>query len=56
MQTKHYLLIGAALTSLGTMVGSLPSWDAITPLFVGGLLGSLGSTITALYMQRPNEP
>jgi hypothetical protein len=55
MQTKHVLILAGWLASVGTMVASLPSWsDATTPLFVGGLVGSLATQVIAVYMERPN--
>jgi fructose-specific phosphotransferase system IIC component len=55
MQTKHVLILAGWLASVGTMVASLPSWsEATTPLFIGGLVGSLATQVIAVYMERPN--
>jgi hypothetical protein len=50
MQTKHYVILGACLVSIGAMVGGLDNWAAATaPLFVGGVIGVVGAQFVALF-------
>jgi hypothetical protein len=56
MQTKHILILAGWGASAGTMIASLPDWHAaISPLFVGGLIGSLATQVLAIYSDKP-EP
>jgi hypothetical protein len=52
MNRKHWYIIGTALTGIGMQLGGLPHWPDITPLFVSGILVTVGSTITALFTDK----
>lgn len=50
MESKHYLLIVAFLTGLGTAISGLHDWrDALAPLFIGGAMVQIASLIGALF-------
>lgn len=54
MTGRHYLLIAGCLTGVGGMMLALPNWHAaMTPQFIGGAIGVLGATLTAIYTERP---
>ncbi len=53
MKGKHWLIFSGCLVSTGVMVSALHSWqEALSPAFVGGFLGVLGSQIAALYAEK----
>jgi len=55
LEPKHYLLFGAFLISLGTQLAGLDhGWhDAVTPSFIGGLIGQIGVMIGAVFVGAP---
>lgn len=54
MDTKHYVVIAAFLTSFAALIGGLPSWGAATsPLFVSGIIGAIAAAIGAFYTEPP---
>ena len=53
---KHYAVLAALFTSLGSMVSSLPNWPmALQPSFVGGLLGVVASMFVALNTEKVQQ-
>jgi hypothetical protein len=58
LQTKHWAVIGAQLIAVGAQLAGLAhGWhDALTPAFIGGLIGQLGVTVTAIFVGAPRDP
>lgn len=55
MSMKHLALLGASLASIGAMGAGAHEWaEVLSPQFVFGALAAIGTTITALYTDRPN--
>lgn len=57
LEMKHFAILGGFLISLGTAIGGLEhGWhDAITPGFIGGMLGQVGTLILAIYVGAPGQ-
>lgn len=56
MRTKHWALLGLSLVSVGAMGAALPSWGAaLTPAFVFGVVGVIGTQLVTLYTDKPNK-
>jgi hypothetical protein len=54
-EPKHTAVVAALLVTLGTQIGGLQhGWrDATSPQFIGGLLMSIATTLSALFMGSP---
>lgn len=54
MTPRHYALIAGCLASIGAMIGAFHDWhEAISPGFVGGVFGVIGTQLMAIYSERP---
>jgi hypothetical protein len=54
MNKSHWIILGACLVSLGTMISGFHDWsEAVKPSTVGGALGIIGANLAALYTQKP---
>jgi hypothetical protein len=56
MSAKHWAIIVAIVASIGLQLTSLHDWSAITPTFVGGLLGLIASNVAALFTPAIGTP
>lgn len=57
IEGKHYLVLFSLLAALGTQVMGMPNWSAaFTPMFIGGLLLQVGTTLAALFVGAPQKP
>lgn len=56
--TKHWLVLAGMLVSLGAQLGGVEhGWtDVFTPGFIGGVIGMIGTTLAALFMDAPRDP
>jgi hypothetical protein len=53
---KLALVLTGVLTAIGTMMGALHSWDEVlNPRFIGGAFVAIGTTIAALYVEKPTN-
>lgn len=54
-EAKHYAVFGAMIVGLGTQLAGVEhGWgDVLTPTFIGGVIISIGTTITALFVGSP---
>lgn len=56
MTRTHWLIFAGFMTALGTQIVSLESWEhAITPMFVGGVIGQLALFIVAMFKDSPTN-
>jgi hypothetical protein len=52
---KHYALIAGCALGIGAMTSALHSWnEALTPQFIGGVIGVLGTQIGAILSDKPS--
>lgn len=52
----HWAVLGACLTSIAALVASLKTWsEALSPLFVAGVIGVIGSQLQGLRVAPPKE-
>jgi hypothetical protein len=57
MQPKHWAVVGGLLIALGLQLsGTAHGWaDVHTPQFVAGLLVQIGTTVTAIFVEKPKN-
>ena len=56
LSTKHYALIAGCVIALGSMTSALHSWsEALTPQFIGGALGVIGTQLGAILSEKPGS-
>ena len=56
MNGKHWTVIAAALSALALQIGGLHNWhDALTPAFVSGAVLAIGTAISGMFVQPPNQ-
>jgi len=56
-EAVHWTILTAFLTGVGSQLAALPSWhDAMTPLFLGGVLVQFGSLLVAIKSRPPVAP
>jgi hypothetical protein len=52
----HLAALGLLLGSIATSVSTLPDWSHATkPVFIAAVLLSVGSTLTALFSDKPRS-
>lgn len=53
---QHLMIFAGCLVSIGAMGAALPTWHAaVTPAFVFGVLGAIGSQIAAILTPNPDN-
>lgn len=56
IETKHVLILFGWLGSVAVMIGGLPNWHAaLTPQFIGGLLGAASLHVLGVYTEKPKS-
>ena len=56
-EAVHWTILTAFLTGVGSQLSALPDWhDAMTPLFLGGVIVQIGSLLMALKTRAPGVP
>lgn len=57
-EAKHFAILAGFLVALGAQLGGLEhGWsDAMTPGFIGGLIGQVGTLIVAIFVGAPRGP
>lgn len=54
MSAANWITIGLFLGGLSAQLGGIKSWDeALTPLFISGLLLTISSNLVAFFSHKP---
>lgn len=57
LKGAHVAALGLLLTSVGSQIGALSDWTgARKPVFIAAVLTSIGSTLIALFSDKPRDP
>jgi len=56
-EAVHWTILTAFLTGVGSQLSALPDWhDAMTPLFLGGVIVQIASLLVALKTRATGTP
>lgn len=57
LQGPHIAALGLLMTSIAAQVATLTDWTSATkPTFIGAILTAIGSTLIALFSEKPRDP
>lgn len=57
IKAPHLAAMGLLLTSIAAQFATLTDWSQATrPVFIGALLTAIGSTLVALFSDKPRDP
>lgn len=57
MNIKYWMLLAGMLVALGAQITGLEhGWhDAVTPMFIGGILGQFGVLVASVFVDPPER-
>lgn len=56
LSPHHWIILAGCFVAIGTMGSAFDTWaDVLSPKFVFGVLGVIGSNIAGFYAPRPKS-
>lgn len=57
LQASHVGALGLLMTSIAAQIATLTDWSsAKKPVFIAAILTAIGSTLIALFSDKPRDP